>query len=120
MRWMTEVGIAFGQTAHYTPQRTPEGFPDLEGIWQPQQNNAMFSVLAVKAPPFTTNGVSYQWQKNPVQLNGNLYWTNIPGATSSTLSIPNVGTNDESHFVHCPNRTVRRSRMRWRAHQNGR
>jgi len=61
-------------------------------------SNATFSVLAVKAPPFTTNGVSYQWQKNPVQLNGNLYWTNIPGETSPTLSITNAGTNDVGYY----------------------
>ena len=40
-----------GQAAPYTPQRTPEGLPDLEGVWQPQQNNAMFSVLP-HAPGF--------------------------------------------------------------------
>ena len=33
------------QTAAYTPQRTPEGFPDLEGIWQPQTSNAAYSIL---------------------------------------------------------------------------
>ena len=35
----------FGQTAAYTPQRTPEGTPDLEGIWQPQTNGAAYSIL---------------------------------------------------------------------------
>jgi hypothetical protein len=34
-----------GQTAAYSPQRTPEGFPDLEGIWQPQTSNAAYSIL---------------------------------------------------------------------------
>jgi hypothetical protein len=38
----------FGQAKPYTPPRTPEGLPDFEGIWQPQQNNAMFSVLPHK------------------------------------------------------------------------
>ena len=35
----------FAQTAPYTPQRTPEGLPDLEGIWQPQTNGAAYSIL---------------------------------------------------------------------------
>jgi hypothetical protein len=61
-------------------------------------SNAMFSVLAAQAPPVTTNGISYQWQINPVQLNGNLYWTNIPGATNSTLVIANAGTNDVGYY----------------------
>jgi hypothetical protein len=29
----------------YAPQRTPEGLPDLEGIWQPQTNGAAYSIL---------------------------------------------------------------------------
>jgi hypothetical protein len=41
--------VAFGQTSlattNYVPQRTPEGFPDLEGLWQPQQNGAKVSSL---------------------------------------------------------------------------
>src|SRR3984893_16777459 len=36
---------AFGQTQPYTPERTPEGFPNLEGIWQPQSNGAAYSIL---------------------------------------------------------------------------
>ena len=36
-------GFAVAQT--YTPQRTPEGLPDLEGLWTPQHKNAMYSVL---------------------------------------------------------------------------
>src|ERR1700730_9434508 len=36
---------AFGQTLPYTPDRTPEGFPNLEGIWQPQSNGAAYSIL---------------------------------------------------------------------------
>jgi len=43
-------GFAAAQSP-YVPQRTPEGLPDLEGIWQPQQNGAMFSVLP-HAPGF--------------------------------------------------------------------
>ena len=36
---------AFGQTQPYTPERTPEGFPSLEGIWQPRNNGAAYSIL---------------------------------------------------------------------------
>jgi hypothetical protein len=36
---------AFGQNLSYTPERTPEGFPNLEGIWQPQSNGAAYSIL---------------------------------------------------------------------------
>ena len=35
----------FAQTTNYVPKKTPEGFPDLEGIWQPLHLNAMYSVL---------------------------------------------------------------------------
>ena len=33
-----------GQPA-YTPERTPEGAPSLEGIWQPQTSGAAYSIL---------------------------------------------------------------------------
>jgi hypothetical protein len=36
---------AFGQTTAYVPPRTSDGLPDLEGIWQPRANGAMYSVL---------------------------------------------------------------------------
>jgi len=36
---------AFGQSQSYTPERTPEGSPNLEGIWQPQSNGAAYSIL---------------------------------------------------------------------------
>jgi hypothetical protein len=29
----------------YTPPRTPEGLPDLEGIWQPRTSGAAYSIL---------------------------------------------------------------------------
>ena len=40
--WLTP---AFGQTTAYVPPRTSDGLPDLEGIWQPRANGAMYSVL---------------------------------------------------------------------------
>lgn len=37
---------AFSQTPQpYTPERTPEGAPSLEGIWQPQSSGAAYSIL---------------------------------------------------------------------------
>jgi len=39
------AACAFGQTPAYTPQRTPEGLPDLEGLWQPLTNGAAYSIL---------------------------------------------------------------------------
>jgi len=35
----------FGQAKAYVPPRTSDGLPDLEGIWQPRANGAMYSVL---------------------------------------------------------------------------
>jgi len=62
-------------------------------------SNAMFSVFAVKGgPPYTTNGLSYQWQSNAVQLSGNLYWTNMPGETNSTLAITHANTNNVGYY----------------------
>src|SRR5437667_1840271 len=53
-------------------------------------SNASFSVLAVKGPPYSTNGLSYQWQFNGAQLSRNLFWTNVPGATNSSFTIPSA------------------------------
>jgi hypothetical protein len=57
-----------------------------------------FSVKALGGPPFTTNGLTYQWQFNPVQLvatNIDANFTNLPGATAAILTITNIqaGTN---------------------------
>jgi hypothetical protein len=35
----------FAQAPPYNPERTPEGAPSLEGIWQPQSNGAAYSIL---------------------------------------------------------------------------
>ena len=55
-------------------------------------SNVTFSVFAVKGPPWTTNGLSYQWQFNGTLLSGNLYWTNLTilGATNSSITITNA------------------------------
>jgi len=75
-------------------------------ISQPQSQtvamgtNVTFSVLAAKGPPYTTNGLSYQWQFNHTVLNGNLHWTNltISGATNSSITITNAQTNDVGYY----------------------
>src|SRR5713101_6596147 len=36
---------AFAQAQSYAPERTPEGSPSLEGIWQPQTSGAAYSIL---------------------------------------------------------------------------
>jgi hypothetical protein len=38
------AGLAVAQSP-YVPQRTLEGLPDLEGLWQPQANSAAYSIL---------------------------------------------------------------------------
>lgn len=59
-----------------------------------------FSVMAVKGPPYSTNGVSYQWQVNKTLLSGNLYWTNLSGvvATNSSVTIPNAQITDVGFY----------------------
>jgi hypothetical protein len=42
---VVQASGAFGQTEPYTPARTPEGAPNLEGIWQPQTSGAAYSIL---------------------------------------------------------------------------
>lgn len=61
-------------------------------------SNATFSVSAVRLPGFDTNGVSYQWQKNPVQLNGDLYFTNMPGEINPKLAITNAQISDVAYY----------------------
>ena len=53
-----------------------------------QGSNVTFSVFAVKGgPPWTTNGLTYQWQVNTQILDGNLHWTNLVGATNPSITI---------------------------------
>jgi len=64
---------------------------------------ADFSVYAVVAPSFTTNGLTYQWQVNTVLLdsmNPNANWTNCtcPGATTPSISITNVKLSDVGYY----------------------
>jgi len=62
--------------------------------------DATFSVYALGGPPFTTNGLTYQWQFNGSQLvatNIDLYFSNIVGATNSSVTITGVQTS--SNYV---------------------
>jgi hypothetical protein len=52
--------------------------------------DATFSVYALVGPPFTTSGLSYQWQFNSTLLDGNNNWANVAGETSSSITIKNV------------------------------
>lgn len=63
-------------------------------------SNATFVVVAMKGPPFTTNGVTYQWQKNltPNISLGSTNWTDISGATNSSYTVVNAITNDVGHY----------------------
>src|SRR5690242_18056611 len=47
MAWLILALAAgcFAQSGSYIPPRTSDGLPDLEGIWQPRANSAMYSVL---------------------------------------------------------------------------
>jgi hypothetical protein len=42
---LIQTAGAFAQTQSDAPERTPEGFPSLEGIWQPQTSGAAYSIL---------------------------------------------------------------------------
>jgi len=39
------AGSLLAQSAGYVPPKTPEGLPDLEGIWQAQSSGAAYSIL---------------------------------------------------------------------------
>ena len=64
---------------------------------------ASFTVYAVAGPPFTTNGLTYQWQVNtnlldPMDPNTNWFnWTG-PGATTSSIDITNVQLSDVGYY----------------------
>jgi hypothetical protein len=65
-------------------------------ITQPQSQTVetgmgvTFSVYALAGPPFTTNGISYQWQFNGTQLSGTNFWADLPGETNSSVTITSV------------------------------
>jgi len=64
-------------------------------------SDVTFSVTALEGPPFSTNGISYQWQFNPIQLietNVDLNFSNILGATSSSITITNAQTNNVGFY----------------------
>jgi hypothetical protein len=58
----------------------------------PIGENATFTIGAVKGPPLTTNGITYQWQENhtPDISLSSTNWTDISGATVSSYTVPNV------------------------------
>jgi|SRR5579859_5924295 len=60
--------------------------------------NATFSVYALAGPPFTTSGVSYQWQFNGTLLDGNNNWVNIPGETGSSIVIKGVQISNTGFY----------------------
>jgi hypothetical protein len=63
-------------------------------------SSATFSVLAVKGPPYTTIGLSYQWQSNrtPDISITSSNWTNISGASNSFFTIPSAHPNDVGFY----------------------
>lgn len=61
-------------------------------------SDATFSVYAMSGPPFSTNGVSYQWQFNGTILSGTNHFFDIPGATQSSITITNVSTNEVGFY----------------------
>ena len=62
--------------------------------------NATFVVVAAKGPPWTTNGLTYQWQRNltPNIATGSTNWTDIAAATGSSYTIVNATTNQVGHY----------------------
>jgi hypothetical protein len=64
-----------------------------------QGSNVTFSVFALKGgPPWTSNGLTYQWQVNTTYLDGNLNWTNVAGATNTTLIVTNVQAANVGYY----------------------
>jgi hypothetical protein len=90
------------QTVEVPMYVPPEG--ELLFLKQPESqtvllgSSATFSVSAGKIHPFTTNGVTYQWQVNTVQLNGDHHFTNSPGQTNWVLLVPSANTNDVGYY----------------------
>ena len=65
----------------------------------PLSNKVSFAVDAIETPP-TTNGLSYQWQVNTNQLDGENFWTTeIPvTSTQSTLTFNQVSFDDVGYY----------------------
>jgi hypothetical protein len=64
---------------------------------------ATFSVDAAAGPPYSTSGLTYQWQVNKyllVSTNADANWTNCtcPGATTSSIEITNVQLSDVGYY----------------------
>ena len=59
-QWILLFGcMALGgwaQTSSYVPPRTSDGLPDLEGIWQPRSNGAMYSIVPHPGGAFLGGG----------------------------------------------------------------
>ena len=62
--------------------------------------DATFSVLAAHGPPYTTNGLSYQWQENhtPFIAPNSTNWTDTPGATNASFTLMNAQLPSVGHY----------------------
>lgn len=66
----------------------------------PLGSNATFSVLAAHGPPYTTNGLSYQWQENhtPFIAPNSTNWTDISCATNASYTLMDVQLPNVGHY----------------------
>ena len=111
------TGMALAQTP-YTPQRTPEGLPDLEGIWLPQTNGAAYSILphppgfllgagskvgvveggVLPFQPWAAEQVKYRLEHMETDPTGKCHYEGVPHAMYFTFQI--FETPQEIAIVH--------------------
>jgi hypothetical protein len=63
--------------------------------------DATLSVYALAGPPFANSGLTYQWQFNGIQIemtNLDYNWSNIPGATSNSITISSVQLTNVGYY----------------------
>jgi hypothetical protein len=110
--------LAQAHAAAYVPGKTPEGFPNLEGIWLPQHKNAMYSVLphppgfllgsgskegiveggVLPYTPEAAKMVDYRLQHMELDPTGHCHYEGIPHAMYFAFQI--FQTPDYIAFVH--------------------
>ena len=118
----------YAQTAAYTPQRTPEGLPDLEGLWQPQTNGAAYSILphppgfllgagskvgiveggVLPYQPWAAEQVKYRLEHMETDPTGKCHYEGVPHAMYFAFQIfetPNAdrsGAREHARLPHHP------------------
>jgi hypothetical protein len=63
------TGAAFGQTRNYTPPRTPDGQPDIQGVWTNITITPLERPANLAGKEFFTAGEARQYEKDTVERN---------------------------------------------------